>query len=138
MNDSLYGKELICPACKKKIEITKVRSKACVIKSKDTDFCLYYEGINPIFYDVWVCEYCGYAAQGERFEELTDEEAKKIMKSISTFWKSRKFNGERNLETAMETFKLALYNLQKMDAKASDLAKVCIRIAWLYRLNRGC
>ncbi|OPZ89510.1 MAG: hypothetical protein BWY74_02696 [Firmicutes bacterium ADurb.Bin419] len=57
------------------------------------------------------------------------------MKSISTFWKSRKFNGERNLETAMETFKLALYNLQKMDAKASDLAKVCIRIAWLYRLN---
>ncbi len=135
MNDSLYVKELICPACKKKIEVTKVRSKACVIKSKDTDFCIYYEGINPILYDVWVCEHCGYAAQGERFEELTDEEAKKIKKSISPFWKSRKFNGERNIETALETFKLALYNLQKMNAKASDLAKVCIRIAWLYRLN---
>ncbi len=135
MSDSLYSKEIFCPVCKMKIEVTKVRSKACTIKSKDTDFCIYYEGINPILYDVWVCEYCGYAAQGERFEELSDEEAKKVMKNISPYWKSRKFCGERNVESAMETFKLALYNLQMINAKASDLAKVCIRIAWLYRLN---
>lgn len=135
MSDSLYYKEIICPVCKKKIEVTKVRSKACTIKSKDSDFCLYYEDINPIFYDVWVCEFCGYAAQGERFEELSDVEAKRVMNNITPHWKSRKFSGERTIEIAMEAFKLALYNLQIINAKASDMAKVCIRIAWLYRLN---
>ncbi|WP_010244078.1 DUF2225 domain-containing protein [Acetivibrio cellulolyticus] len=136
MDDSLYSKEIVCPVCKKKIEVTKVKSKACVIKSKDTDFCVYYEGINPILYDVWVCEYCGYASQGERFEGLADRDAKKIKENISPFWKSRKFCGERNIENALEAFKLALYNLQKIEAKASDFAKVCIRIAWLYRLSK--
>lgn len=136
MNDSFYSKELVCPVCTKKIEVTKVKSKACVVLSKDSDFCIYYEGINPILYDVWVCKYCGYAAQGERFEELSHMEANKIKDSISPFWKSRKFNGERNIESALEAFKLALYNLQKMGAKASDLAKVCIRIAWLYRMDK--
>lgn len=136
MIDSLYSKELTCPVCKNKIEVTKVKSKACVIVSKDTDFCIYYEGINPILYDVWVCEYCGYAAQGEKFEELSYLEASKIKDRISPFWKSRKFNGERSIDSALEAFKLALYNLQNMEAKSSDFAKVCIRIAWLYRLNK--
>ena len=136
MDDCLYNKEIVCPACNKKVEVTKVKSKACVVKSKDTDFCVYYEGVNPIFYDIWVCEYCGYAAQSDRFEELSNSEAKKIKTNISPLWKSRKFCGERNIESALEAFKLALYNLQTMEAKASDFAKVCIRIAWLYRLNQ--
>ncbi|NLL06283.1 MAG: DUF2225 domain-containing protein [Clostridiaceae bacterium] len=136
MKDSLYSKEIKCPACEKKIEVTKVKSKACVVSSRDTDFCTYYESINPILYDVWVCEHCGYAAQEERFEELTYIEAKKIKNNITPLWKSRKFIGERDIESALETFKLALYNLQIIGAKSSDLAKVCIRIAWLYRLKK--
>ncbi|MEN2777309.1 DUF2225 domain-containing protein [Acetivibrio clariflavus] len=136
MNDALYSKELVCPVCKNKIEVTKVKSKACVVSSKDTDFCLYYEGINPILYEAWVCEYCGYAALGERFEELTDKQAQKIKTGISPYWKSRSFNGERNIDLALEAYKLALYNLQKIEAKSSELAKVCIRIAWLYRMKK--
>ncbi|HOP99446.1 MAG TPA: DUF2225 domain-containing protein [Acetivibrio clariflavus] len=136
MNDSLYSKELVCPACKSKIEVTKVKSKACVISSKDTDFCVYYEGINPILYEVWVCELCGYAALGEKFEELTDKQVKKIKTEITPYWKSRKFNGERNIDMALEAYKLALYNLHVLEAKSSDLAKVCIRIAWLYRMKK--
>lgn len=136
MNDFLFSKEIKCPVCDNRIEVTKVKSKACIVTSKDTDFCIYYEKINPILYDVWVCEYCGYAAQGERFEELSYKEASKIKKSITPFWKSRKFNGERNIDSALEAFKLALYNLQMIGAKSSDLAKVCIRIAWLYRLKK--
>ena len=136
MNESLYSKEIICPVCNNKIEVTKVKSKACVISSKDTDFCIYYEGINPLLYEAWVCEHCGYAALSERFEELSDKQAKKIKTAISPYWKSRKFTGERTIENALEVYKLALYNLQIIEARSSDLAKVCIRIAWLYRMNK--
>lgn len=135
MNELLYSKEVVCPVCSKKIEVTKVRSKACVISSKDTDFCVYYESVNPLLYEAWVCEHCGYAALGEKFEELSYKDAKKIKDEISPFWKSRKFSGERDINKALEAYKLALFNLQKIEAKASDFAKVCIRIAWLYRFN---
>lgn len=134
MSDLLYSKGIVCPVCNKKIEVTKVKSKGCVVKSKDTDFCLYYEDVNPILYEAWVCEHCGYAALGEKFENLSYKDAKKIKEGISTFWKSRKFNGERSVEKALEAFKLVLYNMQIVEAKSSDMAKVCIRIAWLYRM----
>jgi uncharacterized protein (DUF2225 family) len=133
--DSLYNKSLVCPVCQKKIEVTKVKAKDCIVSSRDTDFCVYYEGVNPIFYDVWVCGNCGYAAQGEKFEEISDRDVKAIKEGITRHWKSRSFTGERDIEKALEAFKLALFNLTKMDAKPIDYAKVCMRIAWLYRMK---
>ncbi len=135
MIDSLYNKSLVCPVCQKKIEVTKVKAKDCVVSSRDTDFCVYYEGVNPIFYDVWVCGNCGYAAQGEKFEEISDRDVKAIKEGITRHWKPRDFTGERDIDKALEAFKLALFNLTKMDAKTIDYAKVCLRIAWLYRMK---
>lgn len=135
MNECLYNKSLVCPACGKKIEVTKVKSKDCIISSRDTDFCVYYEGINPIFYEAWVCEFCGYASLSDQFENLSYVKAKIIKNNISCNWKSRKFSGDRDIDKAIEAYKLALLSLSCIKAKASELAKVCIRIAWLYRLK---
>lgn len=136
MIDSLYNKSVVCPVCQKKIEVTRVKAKDCIVSSRDTDFCVYYEGVNPIFYDVWVCGNCGYAAQGEKFEEISDRNAKAIKENITRHWKPRSFTGERDIDKALEAFKLALYNLTKMDAKPIEYAKVCLRIAWLYRMKK--
>ncbi|GAE88081.1 DUF2225 domain-containing protein [Acetivibrio straminisolvens] len=136
MLDSLYNKTVVCPVCQNKIEVTKVKSKDCVIASRDSDFCIYYENVNPLFYDVWVCEHCGYAAQQERFENISPIEAKIVKENISKYWKPRSFCGERDIEKAMEAFKLALYNLCKTSAKPIEFAKVCLRIAWLYRMKK--
>ncbi|TYQ15511.1 UNVERIFIED_CONTAM: hypothetical protein Cloal_1977 [Acetivibrio alkalicellulosi] len=134
MENSLYNKTVICPVCVKKIEVTKVKSKSCVIEKRDTDFCVYYETVNPLIYDVWVCEFCGYAAQGDKFENISSSDANKIIKSITPYWKKRSFSGERTIEKGLEAFKLALYNLQKIKSKPSDYAKICIRIAWIFRI----
>ncbi|KNY25273.1 DUF2225 domain-containing protein [Pseudobacteroides cellulosolvens] len=136
MDDSLYNKTLTCPACKKTIEVTKVKTKACIVSSHDTDFFVIYKGINPMFYDAWVCEFCGYAALSERFEKLGINDAKKVSTAITTFWKSRKFTGERNVDAALEAYKLALYNLIKIGGPPSDFAKLNIRLAWLYRIKQ--
>lgn len=136
MNDSLYNKTLTCPACKKTIEVTKVKSKACSVSSHDTDFFVIYKGINPMFYDAWVCEFCGYAALSERFEKLGIKDVIKVKEAITAFWKSRKFAGERTVDNALEAYKLALYNLIKTGGAPSDFAKVNIRLAWLYRIKQ--
>lgn len=136
MDDSLYNKSLTCPACKKTIEVTRVKTKACIVSSHDTDFFVIYKGINPMFYDAWVCEFCGYAALSERFEKLGINDVKKVNAAITAFWKSRKFTGERNVEDALEAYKLALYNLIKIGGAPSDFAKLNIRLAWLYRIKQ--
>jgi uncharacterized protein (DUF2225 family) len=137
MNDALYNKKLTCPACQKTIEVTRVKTKACIVSSYDTDFFVNYAGINPMLYDAWVCEFCGYAALSERFENLGIKDASKVKEAITAFWKSRKFSGERSLDDALQAYKLALYNLQKIGGAPSNFAKLNIRLAWLYRIKES-
>jgi uncharacterized protein (DUF2225 family) len=133
MNENLYNTEVTCPVCTKKFSVTKVKSRACKVKERDTDFCVYYEDINPLFYDAWVCENCGYAALSDKFLEIPPREADIIMEKITPKWRKRSFSGERSIDTAIEAFMLVLLNHQLRAIKASELAKACIRIAWLYR-----
>lgn len=134
MEEALYNKSITCPVCGKKIEVTRVKSRSCIVSSRDTDFCVYYKTVNPMFYDAWVCEFCGYAAQSDRFEEISSRDAEKVIKEISPRWKKRSFTGVRSPEKALEAFKLALYNVQTIDSRPSDFAKICLRIAWIYRM----
>ncbi|MHB8061636.1 MAG: DUF2225 domain-containing protein [Ruminiclostridium sp.] len=133
MNELLYNKKIMCPVCNREIEVTKVKTKACKVSSRDTDMCVHYENINILFYDVWVCEKCGYAAQQDKFEGLFTRDSKIIKDKISSHWIQRSFAGERDVDKAIEAFKLALLTLKVRNAKSSELAKVCLRIAWLYR-----
>lgn len=135
MDANLYNKEVVCPVCSKKFNATKVKTKGCKVDKRDTDFCVYYEGHNPLFYDAWVCENCGYAAQADKFPDIPGREAEIILKKLALKWKKRSFAGERTVETALEAFKLVLLNHQLRTVKSSELAKVCMRIAWLYRIK---
>lgn len=133
MNEALYNKEITCPVCSKSFPATKVKARACKVKSRDSDFCVYYEGINPIFYDAWVCENCGYANHSDKFEELLQNEADILRNKLMPKWAKRSLSGERDVDMATEAFKLVLISHDYRGAKASDFAKTCLRIAWLYR-----
>ena len=133
MNALLYNKKVNCPVCNKEIVVTKVKSKSVKVKSRDTDLCVHYEDLNPLFYDIWVCEFCGYSNFQEKFETILSREIKAIKDNISGHWASRSFSGERTIDTAIETFKLALLNYKVRNGKNSDIARICLRIAWLYR-----
>lgn len=135
MDENLYSKEIECPVCRRKFKVTKVKARGCKVDRRDADFCVHYVGINPIYYDAWVCEHCGYAAQADKFLNIPYREADIIKDQIAPKWKQRSFEGERSIETAIEAFKLVLLSHQVRGAKASELAKVCMRIAWLYRFK---
>lgn len=136
MNEFLYSKEVKCPVCSKNFKVTKVKSKGCKVSSRDTDFCVYYENLNPLYYDIWVCEFCGYASQADKFEELNNRDSRILLENLAPKWNKRSFAGMRNIEMAIETFKIALLNLQVRKAKASDFAKICLRLSWLYRIKK--
>jgi len=135
MDENLYLKQVECPVCKRKFNATKVKARGCKVDKRDTDFCVHYAGINPLYYDAWVCEHCGYAALADKFLDIPYKEAELVKKAISSKWKERSFEGERSVDTAIEAFKLVLLNHQIRGVKASEMAKVCMRIAWLYRFK---
>jgi len=52
-------------------------------------------------------------------------------------WASRSFKGERDYCKALQAFKMILYNYELLNARQSDYAKVCMRIAWIYRFMKN-
>jgi len=135
MDERLYNKTIKCPVCGNSFDATKIKAKTAKVVSRDSDFCVYYEDINPIFYDVYVCEFCGYASLADKFDDISERDRAILRDQLAPKWTKRSFAGERTADSAIEAFKLALYNLQIRKAKDSELSKVCIRIAWLYRLK---
>ncbi|MCT4607398.1 MAG: DUF2225 domain-containing protein [Marinisporobacter sp.] len=133
MNKALYDKEIQCPVCKNLFSTKKMRTSAIRIEKRDTDFCVYYNGENPIFYGVFVCPNCGYAALESVFQEISPSGKKIILEKIGAKWEQRNFGSERDIYKAIEVYKLALLSGQLINQKKGILATLCLRLSWLYR-----
>lgn len=133
LDDKLYEKTVECPVCGNVFKVTAVKRKAYVVESRDTDFCVKYKDINPLFYDVWICQLCGYAAQKSTFSKITYKRSQLIKKHITPRWVAKKEPAVIEYEAAINKYKLALINAQISKAKDSEIAGICLKIAWLYR-----
>lgn len=135
MNDSLYSKKAICPICGKQFSSMKAKVNSCKVKKKDEDFCIHYEDLNPMYYEVFVCPSCAYAAPENSFKELTEKEVKLLKEAFSGREVGRSFCTERSLNDAIASYKLAIHTAELRKASASVLAGLCLRLAWLYRFK---
>ena len=132
MADALYFLEKECAICGEKFQVACVRSRLALIK-QDTDFCAYYNDINPYYYTVWVCPHCGYAARDTDFGEVTEL----VVTKIHTFLASREVKvnlcGIRTRQQAIVAYKLAIFYAELVAAKNSTRAGLHLRLGWLYR-----
>ncbi|MDK2919088.1 MAG: uncharacterized protein PWQ37_1821 [Candidatus Petromonas sp.] len=133
MNNELYEKTVHCPVCDRDFTTQKVRTSAIRVENRDEDFCPYYKSQNPLFYSVFVCPHCGYAALEGDFSRIGEREKEKIKETISPKWRPRSYDGERTIEDALEVYKLALLCSQVIGASESTIGKICLRLAWLHR-----
>ncbi|HHU91363.1 MAG TPA: DUF2225 domain-containing protein [Clostridiaceae bacterium] len=133
---AVYNSKSVCPVCESDIEYTKVRSKVIRLIKQDTDFCPYYEGENPIFYEAVICPECGYAAHVTNFSSISRYDKDKVRNIITSKWQRRSFTGQRTIDQALEAFKIVLLNQNIIEGLKSEIAKVCMRIAWLYRYKQ--
>ena len=134
-SSDIYLKSLQCPLCQKSFKEPSVRSSSSRIDKKDSDFFIYYKGINPYFYDVWQCSCCGYTALKADFLDLKEHQKESILRKITTKWNARTYNLPYNAETAIERYKLALVNAVAMGSKSSTKAMLLLKIAWMHRLT---
>ncbi|WP_195892682.1 DUF2225 domain-containing protein [Desnuesiella massiliensis] len=130
----LYDREITCPVCQSRFKARSVKNSAARVMKKDSDFFIRYSQINPYFYDVWLCNICGYASMKIDFERVKGYQIDLIQKNISIKWKGKVYPQIYDCGIAIERYKLALLNYVVMESKASSKAMVCLKIAWLYRL----
>jgi uncharacterized protein len=60
-----------------------------------------------------------------------------IMEKVSSHWVPHHFSNERSIKVAINTYKLASYCGALKKENHIILAGICLRIAWLYRINKN-
>lgn len=134
--DIYYQKKYACPVCEKNFTSLRIRVSALKKIRDDSDFCPYYEGENPIFYDTIVCPHCGYAAPLHLFSNLDKEEKEALTEQVAANWKKKDYTGIRTRQEAVNCYRLALYCSQLRNLPSGAMASLAMRLAWLYRLGK--
>jgi len=135
---TLYDRNTTCPICSAGFSSKKIKRSAIALERRDTDYCAYYKGDNPMYYSIFVCPSCGFASFESEFKqvgELSNRFKDQFRKKVTQSWRGKEFSGVRTLDQAEETYKLALITYTALEYKKSAIAKVCLRLAWLYRYN---
>lgn len=132
MADYTYEVDKECALCNKSFKATKVKARLIKLK-QDTDFCTYYQDVNPYYYSIWVCPHCGYAAQDSDFDAIAPAAREKFTKFLANRQVNVSFCGTRTREQAIATYKLAIFYGEMLEAAASKLGGLYLKLAWLYR-----
>lgn len=130
----LYDKEVTCPSCNHVFNARTVKTSAYRVLKKESDFLIIYSTINPYFYDVWLCNVCGYTSMKADFEKIKSSQIELIQNKISVKWHGKKYPEVYDIHMAIERYKLALLNYTVMNSKSSKKAMTCLKIAWMYRI----
>ncbi|MEY8415163.1 DUF2225 domain-containing protein [Tissierella praeacuta] len=133
--NELFDKEVECPICSNKFTTKKIRASRLRILKRDKDFLNYYNNENPIKYSMFVCPNCGYAASENKFNDIRKDQIGIIIDNIASRWKKRDFGGVRNLDEAIETYKLSLITATLLKFTSLEQGNICLNIGWLYRLK---
>lgn len=130
----LFDKQIVCPACDSQFKAKTIKSKSPRIISKDSDFFIRYSVINPYFYDVLVCNSCGYSAMRSDFEKLKFHKKELVFSKVTPKWKPRQYPDILDEKLAIERYKLALLNALLLELTDSTKGMISLKIAWMYRL----
>lgn len=129
----LYDKSLTCLYCKHKFTSKQVRSSMSRVVKQDSDYCTYYEGENPIFYDPFVCPSCGFAFTAS-FSRLTPAKRERIekyyLKNLSSV---PQLCEKRDVQDALRAYKLASLSAYIINERKGLIGNLFLRVAWMYR-----
>ena len=134
----LLDKAVRCAVCDKVFKTKMIKSGRLKRLESDMDLRPRYEHIDTLKYSVISCPYCGYTAITRYFEHLSSMQVKMIKEKICVNFKPAD-NVEPTLidyDTAIERYKLALFNTIVKKGKNSEKAYTCLNLAWLLRGKR--
>lgn len=132
--DLIFDKSLECPVCGESFTTKIMKTGKVKLLGTDMDLRPRYEGIDPVKYDVYVCDKCGYSSLSRYFKNMTSPQAKLIKDNISANVHLTGHTGDiYTYEEAVERYKLTLACAVVKRARNSEKAYICLKSAWLLR-----
>ncbi len=131
--DCLYDRVCECPVCRNKFKTKSVRKSKIRYINNEIDLKPLFEPIQPDYYDVVICDKCGYSAISSKFQKITDSQAEKVLKIITPKFYPKQYPDLYSIDDVIERYQLALLNCVVKNVKAGEKAYVCFKIGWFYR-----
>lgn len=138
-SDFLLVKAVRCPVCDTTFKTKSVKSSKASRMEPDDDLRPRYKNIDILKYDVESCPSCGYSGLTRYFSHLSPTQIKLIRQGVCDNFKKETKNIEEvdtspyDYDTAIERYKLALFNTLVKKGKNSEKAYECLKLSWLYR-----
>lgn len=131
----LFKRELTCTVCDHKFKALSVRSSKLRRLAPDKDLRPRYKGVDTLKYDVYSCPYCGYTGMARYFDHLSTLQIRLIRDGVCSKYNSTLLDVPTtyDYDTALERYKLSLYNTVVKKGSISEKAYTCLKMAWLCR-----
>lgn len=131
----LLDKAVRCAVCDQVFKTKLVKSGRIKRLEPDLDLRPRFQYIDTLKYDVTSCPFCGYTAMNRYFEHLSTAQVKMVKESVCANFKPEDADEPEvyDYDTAINRYKLALFNTMAKKGKTSEKAYTCLKIAWLYR-----
>lgn len=133
---AMVSREVTCPLCASTYDFSTPRNGAFSLNRRDSDYCPHYSGTNPLFYMIWVCPNCHFAAYKEHFKEVEDKSMgvlREHLKNDSLGLAVNFAQEERSLFAALRSFQIALTCYLVRKFPADTVAGVAMRAGWMCR-----
>lgn len=131
-----YEANATCLYCDHKFTTTRVRLSKARVTQRDSDFCIHYDGPNPLFYDITVCPNCGFAFY-KSYRNIAEHQRKTLEENYINKVNVADLTGERTLTEAKYTYKLAILTAKILKERKFITANLALKLAWLYRFENN-
>ena len=135
IEDYIFAKNFTCPVCTQNFKSNIVRERRIRLESVEYDLRPVYSPIDPLFYDVVVCESCGYTAVQRMFNNILKRQTDLILSELSPKFRFHPYPDEPTIDEVIARYKLALLNAIVKKSKDGERAYICMKITWLYRVK---
>lgn len=134
LKSHIYDRQVTCPVCESVFKARSVKTSSYRVLKQDSDLFINYALVNPYFYDVWICNNCGYSAMKNDFNKIRNFQVDSIKQKVTSKWSGKNYPDIYDINIAIERYKLSLLNYFVMEAKSSKKAMNCLKLAWMYRI----
>lgn len=135
-HEYVFGKSHTCPVCFKDFKAPTIRQSKLRPAGMDKDLRPRFKNFDPMKYDVILCPYCGYAALGRVFHNITPPQAKLVREGICRNFKPLPEKEVFTYDEAFVRYQLALGNAMVKKGKNSEKAYLCLKMSWMLRSKR--
>jgi uncharacterized protein (DUF2225 family) len=135
MVEPLFDINVKCTYCDNNFQTSRVRPSFKKATKTDSDFCTHYKEINPDYYVVRICPFCGFASTESFSDKMTSAQKADFEQKVARNWAMKECGNVRSWEDALQSYKLALLCAQIKDEKVRVIAGILHHIAWLYRFK---